>query len=229
MDRRTFLQRSALVIPGVTVAGILGATPRKLFAGTTLPKSFSLSIVSDKPEKAVAMIQQLLEQANLPNKNIRYTEYILHGSHVADIAYTQSGELIDFRKDNQPISSQLREIAASLNLPRTCENPVLAHFSCDEGIQKPSGIRVFKNNELIIEKSFPVHSEIIHLDGNDGRVVVEVGKDHSVRIAETSCTHKTCMNMGSISQAGQNLVCIPNQVAVTIAGTNLSGVDSISF
>ena len=229
MNRRTFLQRSSLIIPGMTVAGMLGAIPRKLVANNALPKSFSLSVVTDQPEKALALIQELLDQVKLPTKNMRYTEYVLHGDHVADIAYTRSGQLIDFRRENEFVCSELRTIASRLDLPRFCSNPVLAQFSSDAGVQKPSGILIFKDNELIIEKSFTAVTEAIHLEGVNGKVVLELNKDRSVRFAETSCAHKTCMTMGSISQAGQNLVCIPNQIAVTIAGTNISGVDSITF
>ena len=229
MDRRTFLQRSSLILPGLSLAGMLGTTPRKLSASETIPMSFSLSVVTDRPEQALVLIQDLLNEVKLADKTIRYTEYVLHGTHVADIAYTRSGQLVDYRKDNSTVSAELRAIAARLDLPRTCEKPLLVHFSWDEGLQKPSGIRVFKENELIIEKSFPTYYEAIHLEGTNGKVVLELGKDHSVRFAETSCAHKTCMTMGAISQAGQNLVCIPNQIAVTIAGTNISAVDSMTF
>ena len=229
MDRRTFLHRSSLMIPGITLAGMLGVTPWNLVAASAIPKSFSLSVVTDQPEKALVMIQELLKKIKLPDKNIRYTEYMLHGNHIADIAFTRSGQLIDFRADNEKICSDLRNIAARLDMPHSCENPLMAHFSCDAGVQKPEGIRVFKDNQMIVEKSFPDRTERIHLDGSNGEVVLEVTKDHSVRFAKVSCAHKTCMTMGSISQAGQNLVCIPNRVAVTITGTNISGVDSTTF
>jgi hypothetical protein len=229
MDRRTFLQKASFILPGLSVTGMLGVTARKTHAAVISPNSLSLSVVTDMPDKALPLIQKLLDQSELPHKNIHYTEYVLHGSHLADIAYTRSGQLIDFRKTNQPFCVELNKIAARLDLPRSSENPLLAQFSCNVGVQKPSGIRVFKENELIIEKSFPEETEVIHLDGVHGKVVLELGKDKSVHIAETSCAHKTCMAMGSISQAGQNLVCIPNQIAVTLNGTNISDVDSITF
>jgi hypothetical protein len=229
MDRRTFLQRSSLILPGLSAAGLLGTAPSKLIAANALPASISLAVVTDQPDKTLALVQELLKQVELPEKNIRYTEYVLSGNHVADIAYTRSGRLIDFRKDNQPLSAQLRTIAARLDLPHHCENPLLTHFSINEGLQQPSGIRIFKDNQLIIEKSFPVKTETIDLDGTKGRVVLELGKDRSIRFVETSCAHKTCMSMGPINQAGQNLVCIPNRIAVTINGTNISAVDSITF
>ena len=229
MNRRTFLQQSSLMIPGLSLAGLLAATPRKSFAASAFSESFSLSVVTDRPDKMLVMIQELLKQINLPDNNIRYTEYILHGNHVADMAYTRSGQLIDFYKNNKPVCTEMRKIAAKLDMPHSCENPLMAHFSCEAGVQKPTGIRIFKDNKMIIEKSFPDRTETIQLDGLRGKVVLELTKDHSVRFAEASCAHKTCMTMGPISQAGQNLVCIPNRVAVTITGTNISGVDGITF
>ena len=229
MNRRLFLQKSTFFIPGLTVAGILGANPRKLLADSASPNSFSLSVVTDQSDKALVMLQDLLGKMKLRGKNIRYTEYILHGTHVADIAYTKTGKLIDYRCTDGQMSEGLRKIASELGLPRDCTNPVLAHFSCEEGMQKPTGIRVFKGDELVLEKPFPTDGEILELDGLKGKMSVEVTKDRSVRFVEASCHHKTCMKMGPISQAGQNLVCIPNQITVAIAGKDISGVDSISF
>lgn len=226
MDRRTFFQHSTSFIYGLTASGLIG-TSGKLFAESS-SQSFTLSVVTDHPDKALLQLQTLLNRSKLTNKHIHYTEYILHGNHISDIAYTRAGRLINFRKENQPLCAELRAIASRLELPRSCENPVLAHFSCDQGIRKPSGIRVFKNNEVIIEKPFPAHSESIDINGEKGRVVLELSQDHTLRFTETSCKHKTCMNMGPISQAGQNLVCIPNGISVTITGTDISGVDSIT-
>lgn len=229
MNRRAFLQKSSLIMPGLGVAGILGSMPRKLFAEPVKMGSLSLSIVSDQPDKAVAMVQQLLNRSKLAQRHIHYTEYVLHGNHMADIAFTHSGQLIDFHHQDGPLLGELLKIAKHLNFPHSCNNPVLSHFSIENGIQKPSGIQVFKNNQLILEKAFPEKTETVAIDAPKGRIVLEVTSDHSVQFVETSCKHKTCMNMGKINQAGQNLVCIPNQISVAIAGTDISGVDSITF
>ena len=227
MDRRTFFKNSSLFISGLSASGMIGSTG-KLFAENS-SQSFTLSVITDHPDKAISYLQALLNQSKFSNKHIHYTEYVLHGNHISDIAYSRSGRLVDYRKESQVFCSELRHIASELELPRSCENPVLVQFSCDEGIKKPSGIRVFKNNEVIIEKPFPANSESIDINGEKGRVVLELSQDHTLRFAETSCKHKTCMNMGPINQAGQNLVCIPNRIAVTITGTDISGVDSITF
>ena len=183
----------------------------------------------DKQEKSLALLQELLNTINLPDKNIRYTECKLHGNHISDIAYTYSGRLIDFRESDLPLCAELRRITAKLNMPHSCENPTMAHLSYNEGIQKPNGIKIFRDNELISEKEFPADTEMIQINGVHGKVILEVNKNHTVRFTESSCTHKTCMTMGPINQAGQNLVCIPNRIVVTIDGKNISGVDSFTF
>jgi len=228
MNRRSFLQKSSLILPGLGVSTLLGI-PGKLRAAQVNQESFSLSVVTDQPDKAISMIQVLLNRKYPGYKNINYSEYVLHGTHVADIVYIQDGQLIDFYRNNSPVNSVLGSIASDLSLPRSCENPVLCHFSISDGMQKPRGFRVFKDDALILEKAFPGKTETIILDGKKGRLVLEAAADHSVSFVETSCTHKTCMTMGKISQPGQNLVCVPNGISVTIAGQPVSGVDSITF
>lgn len=229
MNRRLFLQKSTLFIPGLTLSGIMGFNPRKIIASTTMSNSFSLSIMSDQPERALTLIQEHLTKTNLHGNNINYSEYILHGSHMADIALTHSGKLVDYHNTDGQMSEGLRKIANKLGLPRECDNPVLSHFSCEESLRKPTGIQVFKGNELIMEKPFAANDDVFELDGVKGKVCIELTKDRTVRFTETSCHHKTCLKMGTISQAGQNLICIPNQITVSIAGRDVSGVDSISF
>jgi hypothetical protein len=226
MNRRRFLQKS-LILPGLGLSGLWA--PGKLLAENTARASLSLSVVSDHPQEAIAMIQALLGRSHNTQRNIQYTEYILSGRHMADIVYTQSGQLIDFYKQKDPFSVDLQRISKHLDLPHSCENPVLSHFSIGSGLQKPAGFRVFKDNTLIMEKTFNDKTESIVLDGAKGRIVLESGADHSVCFTEAACNHKTCISMGKIKQAGQNLVCVPNQITVSIAGRPVSGVDSITF
>lgn len=54
-------------------------------------------------------------------------------------------------------------------------------------------------------------------------------RDRAVRITAASCKHKTCMNLGAIRRPGERLVCIPNQIAVTIEGRHAHGVDGITY
>ena len=229
MNRRTFLQKSSLIIPGLGAGALWAGLPGKLMAEEAKQASFSLSVVTDQPDKAIVMIQHLLSRIHQGQKNINYSEYVLHGTHVADIVYTQAGQLVDFYRKAGPVNAALRGIANELNLPKSCDNPVLCHFSISDGISKPKGFRIFRDNALIMEKAFPGKTETIIVDGIKGRLVLEAAADHTVSFVETSCTHKTCMSMGKISQPGQNLVCVPNGISVAIAGQRVSGVDSITF
>ena len=228
MNRRSFLQKT-LIIPGLGAGALWAGMPGKLFAGMATPSFFSISVLSDKPGQAIPMIQDLFNRTPDFPKNMHYTEYIMAGSHMADIVYTQSGRLIDFYALDNPFSSRLRKIAKDLNLPRVCKDPVLCHFSLDQGIQSPKSYRVFKDNTLILEKAFTEKQHTVELDGAIGSLVLEASADHSLRFVKTSCRHKTCMTMGKINQAGQNLICVPNRITVAIAGQPVSAVDSITF
>ena len=46
-------------------------------------------------------------------------------------------------------------------------------------------------------------------------IVIEDGK---ARILKSACPNHLCMNMGSISLPGEIIVCVPNQVIVSIKG-----------
>ncbi|RKY83818.1 NusG domain II-containing protein, partial [candidate division KSB1 bacterium] len=41
-------------------------------------------------------------------------------------------------------------------------------------------------------------------------------QDKKVWVTKSSCPHKICMRMGKISKAGQMIVCVPNQVVITL-------------
>ncbi len=45
-------------------------------------------------------------------------------------------------------------------------------------------------------------------------VVIENG---TVRVAEADCPNQDCVNQGSISKAGQQIVCLPHQLTVDIS------------
>ena len=49
----------------------------------------------------------------------------------------------------------------------------------------------------------------------------------SVRMAETDCPNRQCERTGSISRAGQSIVCAPNGVTATITGGE-ADVDGIT-
>ena len=53
-------------------------------------------------------------------------------------------------------------------------------------------------------------------------------RDGSVYMQAASCHNQQCVKQGSISQASQTIVCLPNQVFVNIEGTD-SPFDGVAY
>lgn len=43
-------------------------------------------------------------------------------------------------------------------------------------------------------------------------------KDGSISITESDCPDKVCVNTGEISKQGESIVCVPNEIVITIGG-----------
>ena len=52
---------------------------------------------------------------------------------------------------------------------------------------------------------------------NDGKNTIEI-KDGKVRMTEADCPNHLCVRQGWISFSGQSIVCLPNELSVTITG-----------
>jgi hypothetical protein len=68
----------------------------------------------------------------------------------------------------------------------------------------------------------------IKLEGENGKVVIEV-REGRVRVVESTCFQRICINTGWIDKPGQNIVCLPNKVLVTIEGKRSPKVDAVSY
>lgn len=56
-------------------------------------------------------------------------------------------------------------------------------------------------------------------------VIIDSG---SVCVSEASCKNQVCVRHGSISHPGENIVCLPNRLIVSIEGGEGGGYDSIT-
>jgi hypothetical protein len=65
---------------------------------------------------------------------------------------------------------------------------------------------------LPIEKN-----RVVSVEGPEGRTFIEI-KDQKVRILESPCRNRLCMQQGWISSGA--LICLPNRVIVTIGDSN---------
>ena len=227
MDRRNFLTKG-LILSGVALGGVAGLLPRKSWASRGLNDEFSIDVVTDCSDQAVRSIERILQDAPPGRQVVKYSEYRLPGSHVGDIAFVKNRQLINFHKADDDTSRRLRQTAAALSLPKKVDSPTLVRFSAESRALTPTDAQVFYGDMLVKQLPLDRSTDAHRIEGARGHVSVAV-KDGAARIVSASCKHKTCMSMGAISQPGQRLVCIPNQITVVIAGTNSLGVDGITF
>jgi hypothetical protein len=228
MKRREFLKYSSLIVPATAVIGMINPFDNKVFAKVRNNGSFSLSVITDQPSKTIHTIEQAIKNSVYGKNSLEFTEYQLKGRHIGDIAYVKSQSLIDYRKETDEFSLLLDESANSLSLPRPLDDPMLLRFSSQQNLVAPGGVNIFRGETLVKQLSLENDLEHYRVEGLKGHVDIRI-KNKTVRITSATCKHKTCMNMEPISKPGENLVCIPNQINISIAGKNSFGVDSITF
>lgn len=91
-----------------------------------------------------------------------------------------------------------------------------------KNIGQESKIQIFQDGSLIEERSLNT-KETIYVNGTyKNTIVIDDGK---VAITESNCPGEDCVHSGWISQAGRNIICLPNRVEVRIVGTD--GVDFV--
>lgn len=227
MDRREFLKKGSLYVAGAFIAGT-GFFNKKAFAETAGAVNFSIDVVTGSPDAAIRKIDQLIKSSVLKNHRINFTEYQLPGQHIGDIAFVKSNRLIDFYQQTDPFSVALKEAAASLDLPKSYEKPVLLRFFSNDNSGVAKRVNIFRGDILIDQLSIAENRVSHRVSGDKGHVHFSI-KDGAVRITSTSCKHKTCMDLGTIRRPGESLVCIPNRLSAVIEGANDFGVDGITF
>lgn len=228
MKRREFLKYSSLILPGTAAIGMIGPFTKKVFAAEKNSLSFSLSVITDQPSRTIHTLEQAIKNSEYVKNTLLFTEYQLKGRHVGDIAYVKAQTLIDYRKGKNEFSLLLDDSANSLSLPRVLDDPMLLRFSSQQDLLEPGSLNIFRGDTLINQLSLENDIELYRIEGLKGQVDIRI-KNKSVNIIFASCKHKTCMGMQPISKQGENLVCIPNQINISIAGKSAFGVDSITF
>ena len=76
--------------------------------------------------------------------------------------------------------------------------------------------------------SFSLNQNITKIiEGPVGKseIIIKSGK---VRISKSPCTKKYCIHQGWINKANQMIVCIPNQISISIIGPK-RGYDAINY
>ena len=228
MNRRTFFKNCSFMVAGAAAAKAMTVLPKSLIAAPHTNEYFSLNVLTNQPDKAVTKIEALIKQTAFPQKNISFTQYGLAGNHVSDLVFIRNNKLVDFRHANDKLSEELHEVARSLELPNKVKDPVLVKFYSRAATAQPQNIQVFHRNTLIEQLAIDADREAHTVKGSKGNVKLTI-HNKVAQLVDASCRHKTCMKMGTINQAGQSIVCIPNELRIAVAGKRNLGVDDISY
>ena len=82
-----------------------------------------------------------------------------------------------------------------------------------------------QGQEVVVQVSgkevarFPLKEDRTYtIKGKDGGSNYMLIKDGKVRVDDASCPDLLCKKQGAISQVGQSIICLPNQVVIAIQG-----------
>jgi hypothetical protein len=224
MNRRNFIKNFSLI--GFGLAG--SAALRALAEDIPELEDFNLKIITDDSERAVTLLEAILARSLSVYKNLKFSECPLAGQHVADLVLIKNRRLIDYRNAIDELAAGLREVARSLGLPKKVENPVLMKFYTEDPRRAPKTIDIFGNNILLKRLSLTEDEGAHQITSERGGVTLVI-RNKSAKITAATCQHQTCVKMGAINAAGQSLICLPNQLRISIEGQAGSGLDGITF
>lgn len=74
-----------------------------------------------------------------------------------------------------------------------------------------SWVTISVSGEIVRELPL-FQNETVEIDGHN-RIVIENGR---VSITQADCPDQLCVKQGTISRSGQSIVCLPNQVVVSV-------------
>lgn len=90
--------------------------------------------------------------------------------------------------------------------------------------QEGKSVRVDQNGRAVAVYSLDDNGEY-PLNGGTNILVIENGEAY---IKEADCPDRTCVKKGRISYVRQSIVCLPNEISVTVIGDDPSAVDLVS-
>lgn len=214
MNRRNFFKVSSFAIGAVAISNVAGTAISKVLAATKpLSEEFSLELITDNEDKAIGLAQDFVKSLNSAGGIVKFSQYSLDKPESADMVLFQNGKLINYKNGYTDIQKQAAEIAKELDLPRIINNPVRIKFTSSDGETAAGNFLIFHKERLVEKVSASTSNRNIIVQGSRGEMTVNVsGK--KARVVQASCTHKNCVNSGSISLSGENIVCIPNQVHI---------------
>ncbi len=223
MNRRSFLKRGSLLASSLATTRLFAHAPAK-----NTSEQFSLHVLTDDSDRAIPALEELIKTSFANSPRVKFAEYQLAGPHLGDLVVIKNQNVVDYRQAHDALGLQARALAKSLQLPRVMENPMLVKFYTETQAAKPQNALVFVNNVLVQQLPIGAQAATHEITGLRGRMAIAL-RNGSVKVAGTSCRHRTCMKMGAINAPGQHLICIPNAVRIAIEGHNENGLDGVTF
>ena len=83
-------------------------------------------------------------------------------------------------------------------------------------------VRTIDLNKVVEEEEFTIKTE----NGHYNTILVEHG---SIRVKDADCTHKECVKIGTITDSGGVIVCLPNKLMISISGEDINGIDGATY
>lgn len=63
------------------------------------------------------------------------------------------------------------------------------------------------------------------VNGSQNQLVIQNGE---VWLVDATCPDQLCVHQGKIRYAGESIICLPNQVSVTISGEDAQALDGVA-
>ena len=87
-------------------------------------------------------------------------------------------------------------------------------------------LEIYKNNEILATYTLNQKiTKIINGAIGETKIMIDHGK---VRFSSAPCTKKYCIHQGWINKSNQIIICIPNQISISIVGAKRK-YDSINY
>ncbi|MCS7231397.1 MAG: NusG domain II-containing protein [Elusimicrobiota bacterium] len=84
-------------------------------------------------------------------------------------------------------------------------------------------VKILQQNNLIYKDKLSKEKEI-----QLKNAVIEI-KNKKVRVKTSNCPFQVCVHTGWISNAYQQIICIPNKIYISIEPLSLKKIDSITY
>ena len=93
--------------------------------------------------------------------------------------------------------------------------------------QRPAKYAIVSIGDDFVSEISLEPDSLYRFEGFIGVSEIEVAQ-HEIRMLQSPCPHKTCQKMGSISESGQVIVCVPNRIVIKIEGNAAHDLDGVT-